>query len=526
MNQSVSRLMAASRAATTDQRGHVSRLLLALMLAVTLGGSTRTRAAAPDGYAEVLPDLRPAISAETAGELSAYRMEATLDPATSTLTGEATVTYRNRATTPLPEVYFRLYPNAAYYGEASLTIAAARVEGMAVTPTLEVDETALRVPLPAAVAAGASVTIALDFTTTVPIDSAGSYGIFTRDSSEGTWILADWHPVLAVYEEDDGWKIDPATSFGDPTYAASALYDVTITAPADLTVVASGVTVTTTEHDGVIAHQYVAGPAREFTLVIDDDYEAVSAEVNGVTVTVYTEPELATTVAGEAALEIAGAALTVFSERFGAYPFAELDLVQTTLTSALAVSWSGIIFLDGPTLLGSYAVSDPTGFETVIAHEVAHLWWGGSVGSDSNTHGFINEGLATISSILYLEWTVGREPANQELKAWVIQPARALLSRGDTIVDLPIAEGQDPDVRAWAAYAKATLGYLAIRQQIGDEAFFAGLRVFAERFAFGIATPAGLRAAFEETSGQDLRELWRHWFEAAEMSADEIRALT
>jgi aminopeptidase N len=502
-----------------------SSLWRSLLLALAIGWPLAARAAAPDAYADVLPDLRATISAETAERLSDYRLEATLDPATSAIAGEAAVTYHNTAATPLDEIYFRLYPNAGYYGEGALTIDAASAAGTAVTPVLEVDDTALRVDLPAPLAPGETVAIELDFTTTVPTDSTGSYGIFTRDSAEGTWILADWHPVLAVYEDDLGWVIDPATSFGDPTYAASSLYDVTITAPPDLTVVASGLAVAAAERDGLVAHHYVAGPAREFTLVVDDDYEAVSTEVDGTTITVYTEPELAATVAGEATLDAAAAALTVFGERFGPYPFAELDLVQARLNGALAVSWSGIIFLDGPALLGGFAVGDPVGFETVVAHEVAHLWWGGSVGSDSNKHGFINEGLATVSSLLYLEWTAGEAAAAAELQAWVVGPARALLRRGDAVVDLPIAEGQDPDARAWATYAKASLGFLAIRQQVGDEAFIAGLARYADRFAFGIAEPVDLRRAFEQASGQDLTELWRHWFDAAEMTGEEIRDL-
>jgi hypothetical protein len=57
-----------------------------LLLAMLLGGAVPVRAAPADAYADVLPDLRTAISAETADELSDYVMEATLDPATSTLT--------------------------------------------------------------------------------------------------------------------------------------------------------------------------------------------------------------------------------------------------------------------------------------------------------------------------------------------------------------------------------------------------------------------------------------------------------
>ena len=494
--------------------------LLALLPAAGLAAP----ADAPEAYADVLPTLRGEVSAETAGDLNSYLIEATLDPDTGTIGGEARVEFLNRTETALEEVYFRLYPNAAYYGEGALTIEAARAGGVAVEPALEVEETALRVPLPEMVMPGGSATIDLAFTTTVPVDSRGSFGIFNRDTTDGTWALADWHPILAVYEDGVGWRIDPPTSFGDPTFAASALYDVTLTAPAELTVVASGVTRAETARGEWVERRYVAGPAREFTLVADDDYAAVSAEANGTTVTAYAEPEPAASAASQAALAIAVRALEVFGERYGTYPFAELDLVQTRLAGARAVSWAGIVFLDGPTMMGGYAATNPAGFETVVAHEVAHLWWGASVGTNSNDHTFVNEGLATYSAIAYLEQTADEEVAAGQFDAWIAAPARALADRGDAVVDLPIREGQDASERSWAYYGKAALGFHAIRNAIGDEAFFAGLRAFADEFAFRIAEPADLRAAFEEASGKDLDELWRHWFEAAELTPEEVEA--
>ena len=60
-------------------------------------------------------------------------------------------------------------------------------------------------------------------------------------------MLADWYPILAVYEEGAGWALPEATSFGDPTYAPSAFYDVQVTAPDDLQIVATGVLATETK---------------------------------------------------------------------------------------------------------------------------------------------------------------------------------------------------------------------------------------------------------------------------------------
>ena len=73
-------------------------------------------------------------------------------------------------------------------------------------------------------------------------------------------------------------------------------------------------------------------------------------------------------------------------------------------------------------------------------------------------------------------------------------------------------------------YGKGALGFDAVRQVIGDDAFFAALRDYATRFRFGVATPDDLRAAFERASGQDLRVLWRHWFDTEEGTRDFTRA--
>lgn len=457
---------------------------------------------------------------ENAGPLRSYQIDATVDPDASTIAGTMHATYVNTAPVALDDIYFRLYPNASYYGDGDLTISAASVRGEPVEAVLEVEDTALRVPLPSPVAPAAIVEVTLAFVTTVPIDSTGSYGIFNRDTGSGTWILADWHPVLAVYEAANGWRIDPPTKFGDPTYAASSYFDVNLTVPVDLEVIASGSTIKEQGADQGVMRHIVAGPAREFTIVLDDNAVVVEGTVGGTTIRSWSEPE--ETLAGQAALDIAMQSLPVYGEWYGDYPFVELDLVQTPLSQALAVSWAGIIFLDGPTLAAQYAKNAPEAFETVVAHEVAHLWWGGTIGTDSNDHGFMNEGLATFSSIEYQAATGGDDDRAASLQTWVLEPSLALLQQGDTIVDQPARDHLDPAVRSWAVYGKATLGYLAIRETIGNAPFDAGLRAYAESFAFGIATPDDLQAAWETASGQNLDELWGHWFDAAEMTASEI----
>jgi hypothetical protein len=499
-------------------------LLLPMVCSTTvLARDTATVPGEADSFADVVPGaLAPAKRA--ADELSAYRMDVTIDEVTGAIGGEMALTWRNPASEPLDEVWFRLFPNAFYYGEGDLTVANVTVDGEAVLPELAVDDTALGVPLPEPVAPGESAEIALDFMASVPADSTGSYGIYSRDTRNGTWVLADWHPILAVYEEDDGWVLPEATSFGDPTYAPSAFYDVRVTAPEGLEVVATGVETAETEGNGGIARDFIAGPARDFVIVADDDHAPLSREVDGTRLTLWTAPTLDPAVA-EQTLDAAADALRFYNERFGAYPAREIDLVQTDPSGALGIAWAGLLFLDGPALLGTYGAHDPEGLATVVAHEVGHLWWGILVGGDSNKHGYMQEALATVSSLLYLEEALGPEAAGVQLDAWVTGPALDLLAAGDAIVDVPVAEGDDENVRSASTYGKGSLGFLAIRQEIGAEAFEAALRDLVSRYAWGEMTPEQLREGFERASGQDLSVLWSHWFDEAAMAREEIEAI-
>jgi len=476
-----------------------------------------------DPFADVLPAaLAPAESAATT--MSAVQLNVALDPASSQIGGEMTVDWYNAAMVPLEEVWFRLFPNANYYGEGTLAVTDVTVDGAAVTPDLALEETALRVPLPSPIAPGESAEIAMGFTTTIPADSTGSYGIFTYDTGNGSWVLADWHPLLAVYEDGEGWALPPVTSFGDPTYAPSAMYDVQVSAPAGLDVIASGVLVGETAADEQVTRQFIAGPARDFVLVADDDHITREVMVDGTRLTLWHAPDLSDETA-RATLDRAAEALRFYNAWLGAYPAREVDLVEVDPDGALGIAWSGLLFLDGPALLDTYGDFDPEGLASIVGHEVAHLWWGIMVGGDSNQHPFIQEGLATVSSLLYLEETLGPEAATGELQAWVIAPSRRLLSAGDAVVDLPIAEGLDERIRSDAAYGKGSLGFLAIREQIGAEAFAAALREIATNDRWGEVTPDDLRSTFESASGQDLGDLWQHWFDEAAMTSEEIDQL-
>ncbi|MER3437459.1 MAG: hypothetical protein C4346_07645, partial [Chloroflexota bacterium] len=363
--------------------------------------------------------------------------------------------------------------------------------------------------------------------TVIPADSQGTSGIFSRDTRRGTWVLADWYPILAGYEPGRGWRLDPPTDLGDPTFSQAALYDVSLITPSGLTVVATGEAVEETNDQHAITRRFVSGPAREFTLVVDDNYHASSETVAGTRVTVFTNPsaddERATLIQDAAAR-----ALAAFARRYGPYPYTELDIVETELAGALGVSWAGIIFLDSSDLFSRPLASDEDAQRTIftVAHEVGHQWWGGTVGINSNDYPFLVEGLTNYLAIVCLADMLGRDAANQQLHEQIVQPYLAAIEQfGDGVANRPASAPWDGPPIGVLIYGKAALGFLAIRIEVGDTAFFAALRDLAGHQAFGITTPTEVRRVFERSAGVSLAATWQFWFEAAETTPEDVANL-
>ena len=473
----------------------------------------------------LLPAERAAVRAETDGRLSAYRIAATLVPADPGLPGavEGTldVDVLNDTAAPLAEVFLRLYANDDEYADGAMSVRDVTVDGAPVEPVLEVAETVVRVPLPAPLPPERRVTLALAFSAVIPVDPDGSYNIFSVQPGRGTWALAHWYPVLAGRNADGTLNLDPPSDFTDPVFTNTARYDVALTAPSDWVLVATGVETGADEDPvtGQTTHRYVSGPVRDFTVVADDDFLVVSTDVDGTRVTSYFNPGSETD--ADNVLTYGARALALFNQQFGAYPYAELDLVQVGLRNAGGVEWPQLIFIEA----GYYgnAELDPEArwLENVVAHEVAHQWWYALVGSNQYRHAFIDEGLTNYSTILYFDETYGLREGRRQLERYLVGPYARLLADGnDQIVDRPAAEFPGARTFVTAIYSKSALGFWAIRREIGRATFYDALRAYAAEHRFGVATPPDLRAALEDAAGRDLDDLWRRWFEEARGAED------
>ncbi len=464
--------------------------------------------------------MRPAFVDDlmAVGPLSRYRIEVMVDPETASLNGRESVTFINNDPVPLDRVYFRLFPNLPSYG-GELKITDLLVDGQPATSSLEVRDTVLRVPLSEPLPAGGEVEIAFDFQTSVPQEAGEGYGQFIY--TQTVMALANFFPLIPAYDEencarfpdalgpdgqsncDQGWNIEYAVHYGDAVFSDSALFEVSVTAPAGWTAVGSGSTVgEEIGADGQVTWHMVSGPMRDFNLVLSSRYQRLTETVEDIVINSYYLPEDAE--GGRRALRWVVDSLSFFSQRFGPYPFAEFD-VAAIPTVAGGIEYPGLIVMP----IRNYD-QESGFFQLATIHEVAHQWWYSLVGNDQQDEPWLDEALAQYSTALYFEINEGWTAAGQEMFGPWYDRVRG--TEMDGAIDLPVALYEE-SLYGPLVYGKGPLFFDALRRELGDELFFAVLRAYLDAYRYRIASGPELLTLIDETAGRDLSALYGEWLQ-------------
>jgi hypothetical protein len=436
--------------------------------------------------------------------LTHYEIDLMIEPSLAQVTGHQEVLYTNMEDRPLKTLYLRLFPNTPSYG-GTMTVTNIFVGGRAVAPIAELRTSALRLPMGSFLQSGQSVTLTMDFSVGVPTTRAAGHGLFSYVN--GVMALPDVYPFIPVYD-DEGWNVEIAPTHGDDVYADVASYEVTISAPAGFTVITSGSC--SPPRDGTWICE--AAPVREFALVLGRDYERASRMVGDVVLNSYYYTGHET--GGLLALDVADRALSVFSDLFGPYPYTELDVVETPN------------YLGGMEYPGLVVIEDslyPTGsrVEWLTAHEVAHQWWFGLVGSDQVDEPWLDEALTQYSTFLYYEAVYGPERAKGVLNAEFIHTHRELVRSG---LDLPVglpASSYSSRLYWQVVYDKGALYFHNLREAIGDAAFFEVLQVYFRDNRYRIATPEDWLAAVEKVTGDRHLAIYQTWIVGSDAEGAE-----
>jgi aminopeptidase N len=187
--------------------------------------------------------------------------------------------------------------------------------------------------------------------------------------------------------------------------------------------------------------------------------------------------------------------LTFFTDRFGPYPFDEYGIAIADSVPGLAMETQGMplfsaVDLDGT--LGYYQ-------HLLLAHELAHQWFGDAVSPGRWDDIWLNEGFATYGEWMWLDH-VGLQP----LDAAARSALDALPAGGGPV-------GRPDELFGPISYQGGAIVLHALRRTVGDDAFFAGLRAWVADHLDGSATTADFRATMERVSGLDLADFFATW---------------
>lgn len=475
------------------------------------------------GLVLALPAGFPAPGDSLADPPVRYTIQVTLDERAHRLHGRERIEYHNRSGRRLDRLYLHLYPNSfrdertAFAREHArlpwalnpldwipwgsrrgfLAVQSIRVAGAEAAFTVE--ETVLELLLPLPIAPGEALTVEVDFTVRLPVMQQ-VFGFRGK-----SYVIALWHPKLAV---PDSAARDPGRKPAERDfYADWSWYDVRVTAPSGLVVAATGELQSTTDNgDGTSTRRWLADRVRFFAWVADPRYRVKALAWNGATVQyLYIGREDSALAAGARTVLTA---LDEYSRRYGRYPHRTLVVAETpALGSGIGgVAFSQLVVIpaglrESPLLRGRY--------RGALAHEIAHQWWGMSVGVAAERDDWLNEGLS--------EHVAGELERDHGAPDALGARRREYVNQASFGFDRKVlqaeAEFDDLAVREVALYAKAPFVLGMLQSLVGRDTFDSVVRAYTARYRHRAARTAEFVAVAESVSGRSLAWFFDQWLD-------------
>ncbi|MEP7064918.1 MAG: M1 family metallopeptidase [Gemmatimonadota bacterium] len=497
-----------------------------------------------------------------------YSIDASIDPATSTLTGAERVTYINNSPDTLAQlaIYLRqnvFRPESPRRDVAPLTngVKLARVvaNGSTLTELSESDNTASAAPRRAGYAVDGTVMWLTLPAPLIPHDSASleltwsfvppltpSDGRQGRD--DHLYLVGYWYPQVAVYDDVNGWMADPylleAEFYMDP-----ADYDVRLTMPRGWLIGASGSLrnpadilsararanlaearatgrVVAIARPGradelfasaapMMTWHFTASNVRDFAWGTSDRYawdatRALIRNPSGASDTVDIQSFYRLD-ARASAWAAGGArytrdAVQALSDYLWEYPWPTMTSMEGVLTSG---------GMEYPRLTFMQPWADTLSLAGDLMHETGHMWFPMQVGSSETRFPWMDEGFTQFDAAqgmraIYGEPRKGGRIADQEPGQRALYLKRAVAGQ-DQILMTP-GDLFPSDLYNVMYYDKTAQVLAALRGVLGEQVFHRAFREYGRRWTGRHPYPSDFFNTIEDLSKQDLSWFWSSWF--------------
>ena len=477
-----------------------------------------------------------------------YTITVNAAPPDRTVRGSEQIVYVNNSPDTLPGLIFKLFlnihrPGAPRDGGASdaYLTSGVHIDNLSVNGQSGhgLDDprffTVAPLRLPAPLLPHDSVRLSIDWHYEISRE-AGREGML--DST--TYYLAYFYPRVAVYDDYNGWDTMNFTD-AQEFYSDFNDYDVTVNVPANFVVWGTG----TLRNPSAVLQPQIA---QRFQASLTSDtaiHVATLAEMRSKAVTAQNAtnawhftgsniPDVTFNLSDHYVWDAASVVVDDAARRRASVQAAYNDtaadyhhMVHFAQHSLdwLSHNWPGVPYpyekttivqgsadMEYPMMVNDGSNADTTFSRFVVEHEIAHTYFPFYMGINETRYAMMDEGWATTFEYLIGVADVGKEREDKfyeqfRVNGWANDPS--------PLEDLPIITPEDAlKSAAWGnnAYGKASLGYLAMKDLLGDSEFKKALHVFMDRWHGKHPIPWDFFNTFNNVTGKDLNWFWNAWY--------------
>lgn len=189
--------------------------------------------------------------------------------------------------------------------------------------------------------------------------------------------------------------------------------------------------------------------------------------------------------------------IACYAGLFGEYPFVKEKYGMAQFP------WSGAMEHQTCTSYGTWLIRGDHSYDWVVAHELAHQWFGDLITMTRWSHIWLNEGFASYAEALWAEHLGGKNQYHNYMQSF----EASLFPTSVFVYDSTNASA----LFSKTVYDKGAFVLHMLRHVMGDQAFFGALRTYVTSFAFGNATTEQFRDVCENAYGGDLDWFFRQW---------------